>query len=327
MTVKRLLIIVFIPLALLGCASHSGSPLAPEVPLEKKEVSPEPEADLSAETLAAAPKNNVQAPELKTDKRERVLGHFYHGLKNIKDDPDEAIKGFSLALVSAPDFTEARYNLGLVFFRLGDTENAKRELFKSLKKGHKLPQVYDALGTVFLYEGNILGAERAYSYAIALGGSVGAKTNLAGVYRIKGLVEISLKQYRAVERTDPLDPYLNYNLGTLLLQQDDPEGALKRLDRSLVLKDTHPDVLLTLAKARLMNGEIDEALAIYEDMTEASPESAEPHKNMGIVYEIYRQDYEKALYHYNKYLEMKGANAKKVEGWIGIVRAKAGRGK
>jgi tetratricopeptide (TPR) repeat protein len=307
---KRLVCILFIPLVFYGCAPSATKPFKKRARVE--EPVPEPSAKPSID-------------ETKPEDREAALKYFHQGLKKMDKNPEEAVMNFSLALLSMPNFPEASYNLGLVLYRTGATENAKEQFLRSLNAGRQLPQAYDALGTLFAKEGQFGEAQRAYGYATALGGSPGTKTNLANLYRLKDAEGASLKHYAKLEKAHPDDPYLNYNIGTLLLHKGDIRGALDRLRRSLVLKDSHPEVLLTLAKAHLMNEEVDEAIGIYEDMSKAYPHMAGPHRNLGIVYELYRLDYEKALEHYQRYVEMDGVKAEEVKVWIEIVSAKVGR--
>jgi tetratricopeptide (TPR) repeat protein len=261
--------------------------------------------------------------EFDPDGRREALEHFYNGVVNTESDLEEAIKNFSLALLIDPGFTEAHYNLGVAFLRTGNLENAKEELFASLKSGRQIPEAYEALGTLFVRQGKLDDAERAYGYAIALGAVRDAMTNLANVYRMKGLGEASLNQYKAVEHSYPMAPYLNYNLGTLLVERGDASGALESFGRSLELKDTHPEILLSLANAYLMNGEVARAIEILSEMTATGPERVEPYRNMGIIYELYLLDYEEALKSYRRYVELEGAKADEVLGWIEIVNAKA----
>ena len=46
--------------------------------------------------------------------------------------PDKALEQYLLAVKVKPDFAEAYFNLGLLYFNMGQLENARRELITTL---------------------------------------------------------------------------------------------------------------------------------------------------------------------------------------------------
>ncbi|MEE9615353.1 MAG: tetratricopeptide repeat protein [Thermodesulfobacteriota bacterium] len=260
--------------------------------------------------------------------RKEALKQFNEGLVRMNTMPEEAVKSFSLALMSMPYFPEARYNLGLTFLKLNDTENARREIFESLKSTRQIAGPYEALGAIYMADGETEKAVEAYGYAAALERSPRTLVNLANAYQAAGELDSSLTYYEEAESEDPENPYLHYNMGMLLLEKGKASEAVGRLKRALTLREDHPEVPLTLAKALLLSGDVHGALEIYTGIMKEDPGQTLVYRNMGIIYEIYLRDYDKAVAYYTSYLSMDGEGgegAKEVRAWIDIARARAGK--
>lgn len=78
------------------------------------------------------------------------------------------------------------------------------------------------------------------------------------------------------------------------------------------------DMHYNLGTVFLHNKQYKEAIKEYERVLELRPSDSETHYNLGVLYDDYLRDREKALYHYQKYLAInpKSADAKKVETYI-----------
>lgn len=78
------------------------------------------------------------------------------------------------------------------------------------------------------------------------------------------------------------------------------------------------DMHYNLGTVFLHNKQYKEAIKEYERVLELRPNDSETHYNLGVLYDDYLRDREKALYHYQKYLAInpKSADAKKVETYI-----------
>ena len=68
----------------------------------------------------------------------------------------------------------------------------------------------------------------------------------------------------------------------------------------------------------LQNKRYQEAIREYERVLELMPNDPETHYNLGVLYDDYFKDREKALYHYQKYLAInpKAPDSKKVESYV-----------
>ena len=52
---------------------------------------------------------------------------------------------------------------------------------------------------------------------------------------------------------------------------------------------------------------------------------AETHRNIGVLYDLYRGEHEKALQHYYRYQELTGNTDRTVAGWIVLLERQFGQ--
>jgi tetratricopeptide (TPR) repeat protein len=63
-------------------------------------------------------------------------------------------------------------------------------------------------------------------------------------------------------------------------------------------------------------GRFDDAEAIYLSALEVWDDHAETHLNLGVLYDLYRGEHERALQHYHRYQDLTGNEDRTVAGWI-----------
>ncbi|MGD9015119.1 MAG: hypothetical protein PVI33_03760 [Candidatus Omnitrophota bacterium] len=106
-------------------------------------------------------------------------------------------------------------------------------------------------------------------------------------------------------------------------QLAEKETELTRLNQTV--KDLEEEVKLkestihyNLAVNFFDRQDFDNSVIEYEKALEANPEHCPSHYNLGILYEEYKSDYPKAIYHYRKYLILcpDAEDADQVKQWI-----------
>ncbi|NLB56127.1 MAG: LysM peptidoglycan-binding domain-containing protein [Lentisphaerae bacterium] len=65
------------------------------------------------------------------------------------------------------------------------------------------------------------------------------------------------------------------------------------------------------AREKLKEGDIDGAIKLYREATEMTPPMARPHFDLATIYDEYKHDYIRAIYHYSRYMEMHPESDKK----------------
>lgn len=95
--------------------------------------------------------------------------------------------------------------------------------------------------------------------------------------------------YRQHLRRDPADVPTLAALGNTLLRIEGPKAALAVLERARKLDPRHPGALNTLAVARGMLGDLDQALSLLDQARKAHPDHALTWLNLGVTYQTSRR--------------------------------------
>lgn len=100
--------------------------------------------------------------------------------------------------------------------------------------------------------------------------------------------------------------------------KDAAPGLAKASRISQKMMKENADMHYNLGTIFLHNKKYREAIQEYERVLELRPMDPETHYNLGLLYDDYLKDREKALYHFQKYLSInpKAPDAKKVESYI-----------
>ncbi|MBN1689295.1 MAG: tetratricopeptide repeat protein [Candidatus Omnitrophica bacterium] len=100
--------------------------------------------------------------------------------------------------------------------------------------------------------------------------------------------------------------------------KDAVPGLAKASRVSQKMMRENADMHYNLGTIFLHNKRYRESIKEYERVLELRPNDPETHYNLGVLYDDYLKDREKALYHYQKYLAInpKAPDAKKVESYI-----------
>jgi tetratricopeptide (TPR) repeat protein len=71
------------------------------------------------------------------------------------------------------------------------------------------------------------------------------------------------------------------------------------------------DPALRRARVKKKSQDIDGAIALYNKALERKPQLGRAHLEVGLLYDSYKEDYNRAIYHYQRYLELRPNSEKK----------------
>ena len=159
----------------------------------------------------------------------------------------ETLWTHTLAVTSDNDV--ARNNLGFIFLRRGELDEAISHFQTALNIRANNPQTHYNLGSALVHN------------------------NLGNALVRKKLVDEAITHYeKAVElRPDYADGH--YNLGSALLQEGRIDEAIAHWQKTLSLQPNDAEAHTTLGDALLRKGEIGEAITHYEKALEIAPHS------------------------------------------------------
>lgn len=245
------------------------------------------------------------------------------------DNPTNALKLYESIILSEPKRWEAYYNAGLIHLKLNELKEANAKFIEALKYKAPTDDIYNAIGITHLLIGEKTEAVSFFKKGLKSEKSLYYLINVANVYQAMGEYQEALKYYHQAELAAPLNPELNYNMGLLLYKMDNYEGAIERLDKVSVTGIQDANLLILKAQTLFMLGKYEFSLKIFQEAVSKYPNDPRPYKDMGIIYEIYLEDFEKAIENYTSYIINDGKEAKDVETWrdMAIARLFSGKGK
>ncbi len=116
------------------------------------------------------------------------------------------------------------------------------------------------------------------------------------------------------------------NMGHIHLQLKDSAEAEQAWLKALQLRPGWPAVCNRLGIFYRQQGRFDESLAMYRQALSSDESYPSAHRNIAILYEIYRGEYDKALQHYKRYLALNGGEGDEVTMWIADLERRVKRG-
>ena len=148
----------------------------------------------------------------------------------------------------------------------------------------------------------------------------------AAVMAAGDLTEAELRFEEFVLRY-PGYPGAHVNLAIVHAGQGDDEAAEASIGKALTLDSEHAAALNQLGMLKRRQGAFEAAEAAYLKAVTADPGYALAHYNLGVLYELYLQQLEAALQHFERYQKISGAlgsDDEQVAKWIVDLRRRVG---
>jgi protein O-mannosyl-transferase len=141
-------------------------------------------------------------------------------------------------------------NLGTVYSRRGQLDEAIREYRESLRLNPYYGLTHYNLGNALLQKGEVDEAIQHYQLSILLlPMSVDSYNNLGLALRKKGRVDEAIRQFQQAVRLKPDDADIHYNLGAALAQRGQMDEAIRQFQEALRLQPDYGDARRNLNAA------------------------------------------------------------------------------
>jgi len=121
------------------------------------------------------------------------------------------------------------------------------------------------------------------------------------------------QQFKA-ERPELAGPYVN--LAIIALKNNGPEKALELVKLALTKNPNLAQALNLLAYLEQVSGEIKSAEKHYKEAIKNKNNYAIAHYNIALLYDVYLQDIESAIPHYERYMELINNEDKNTADWL-----------
>ncbi|HSS05702.1 MAG TPA: tetratricopeptide repeat protein [Rhodanobacteraceae bacterium] len=185
---------------------------------------------------------------------------------------DEAERGYREHLEGQPNDAEVLHLLGLLRHQRGASEEAEELLTRAHALAPDKAGIELTLGTLRFQAGDFDGARSHYEKALALDPNIGtAHAGLGQVALMRGEREDAERHFRIALRAGENAQALA-GLGSLLLEREDLDAALRHLGRAADLAPNDPTIQLALGRAFAKRGTDTFAEKAFENALRVKPD-------------------------------------------------------
>ena len=185
---------------------------------------------------------------------------------------DEAEQGYREHLEGQPNDAEVLHLLGLLRHQRGASEEAEELLTRAHALAPDKAGIELTLGTLRFQAGDFDGARSHYEKALALDPNIGtAHAGLGQVALMRGEREDAEQHFRVALRAGE-DAQALAGLGSLLLEREDLDAALRHLGRAADLAPNDPTIQLALGRAFAKRGTDTFAEKAFENALRVKPD-------------------------------------------------------
>ena len=221
-----------------------------------------------------------------------------------------ATAGFMLTRFNLCNILSDRYyRLALISEKRGAWPETISAGLKSLEYNPYQMNALSSVGRAYMESNQALkGIDALEETLEAYPYSINAMVNLAVAYHKAGDKDKAIETFRQVLEIKPDYPRALANMGKIYMKDKDYDNALKHFTKALKYDKKNVRLHANIGFLYFRQGRYDKAAKEYELVLRYQPELAFAHKALGMIYHKHLKQPEKALYHIQKYREMKPAD-------------------
>jgi len=207
---------------------------------------------------------------------------------------DAAAESFKQVIAAKPDDAEAHYNLGTLYLRKNDLNEARVYLEQTVKLRADYPEAWNNLGMIAGQESQLDEAIRCFNRSLQIRPDyVTALLNLGNIYRRQGSIPESSRLLNRALELEPENAEANYSLGMLYARQNDLARAMELLQKSVAIRPSYPDAINNLGVLYVRQGKNIEAEQQFTSCIRVAPNFDQAYLNLARLYMLL-QEKEKA---------------------------------
>ncbi|MHC4662912.1 MAG: tetratricopeptide repeat protein [Planctomycetota bacterium] len=272
---------------------------------------------LLEDKVSAAEKEIEKA--LKADPNHAPAHNLSGLISQSKGDNDAAEASFKKALECDAKFHIARLYLAELYTATDRLDEAAKELEKLIKENSKFTDAYAALARVHILQENYRKAVDILAKGKKTAGDTAEMEFLLGTAyiglgpsRFDDSEKAFLESIRL--KSDYVDSYVA--LADLYMEDGEYTKAAEKLVEALRHDGEHPEANYLYGRLSILRKQYARAMVALKKALEADPDNMDAHREIGLLYQDYKKDFAKAIFHYNKYKSLGGTD-KRVEDWLG----------
>jgi len=195
--------------------------------------------------------------------------------------------GFSVAFslfASVERCAEAHNNLGYIFRRAGQTQEATEQYEQALRLKPDYSDAHNNLGLALEKLGKVQEAIGHYEQAVRIRPNYAeAHYNLGVALEKAGRAQEAIGHYEEAVRLKPDYAFAHYNLGVALFRAGQAQEAIAHFQQALRLNPDYAEAHYNLGVALERTGRPAEAIEQYRQAVRLKPDYAEAHSNCGVA--------------------------------------------
>jgi protein O-mannosyl-transferase len=197
---------------------------------------------------------------------------------------DEASSHFVEALRIKPDYGNAHNNLGLALRQQGKTEEAAYHFREAVRIDPRRAEAYFNLGNLFAEKGQNAEAIENYETALRIKPDlVHIQSNMGQLFMTMNRLPEAIEHYKEAVKSEPDFFDARCNLGTAFMRTGQLEAAIEQYQQAVRIDPRSAQALNNLGLALDQMGRVSEAIDWFKEAVKVAPESADAYINLGIA--------------------------------------------
>ena len=178
---------------------------------------------------------------------------------------ETAIDCFNNAITSAPDYSDAHYNLGKALMYYGDVDAAINSYQDAISFRSEFADAHCSLGTALYEKGDFLIAIAAMRRALEINpDNAEAYNSLGAMLHYTGDTEGAIESTSTAIKLKPDYAEGYCHLAHYLRDKGDIEKSIKSADTAIKLKPNYAEAYFNNALSYLLKGDLETGLELYE---------------------------------------------------------------
>jgi len=229
-------------------------------------VLPQMENELAYGIITNSGINKTLPRDLFRERTRRIPNNAYAQFVDslqVRDEEDQ-ILALKRAVTLYADFPEALFRLGRYYYEAGNCESAKRYLEAARRQARFLEAQF-MLGVCYLKKDALAEAVRSYSAIVSASPSVAVLNNLGVAEMRQGDYALAVQHLLEADRLSRSDPSVALNLAILRYLQGNMEAADSILEQIVAGHPYRPLVLYLLSRVLDARGQGEKAAAMLAE--------------------------------------------------------------
>lgn len=207
---------------------------------------------------------------------------------------ESAIKEFKQAISIKPEYTEAHFNLGVVFQKTGQIDDAFTSYKNAIAINHSYPQAHNNIGMIYLRKRELNQAVKSFEWATAYSPNyVEAYNNLGAAFQELMLYEKAKAQYEKALSINPQFAQALNNLGATCEIFGEKSEALKHYNNAIIEDPSYCEAhrnLSAIKKYKKNDPQINQLESLYLNSNLAPKDKRNLSFALAKVYEDLREN-------------------------------------